>query len=86
MPENKITPGPWSVTKIGHRQYEVNYGDDGECVADLVNSEANANLIRAAPELLEAVQDLLDMAIIPHEGPVFEQARAAIAKANGEKQ
>ena len=43
---------------------------------------ANARLIAAAPELLEALQNAI-AAGLPHE--VAEVARAAIAKAKGEQ-
>ncbi len=43
---------------------------------------ANARLIAAAPELLEALQDLMDTGFTG--GPQGKRARAAIAKATGE--
>lgn len=46
--------------------------------------EANARLIAAAPELLEALRDLLndyDGGIEPGESTLIDKARAAIAKA-----
>lgn len=52
--------------------------------------EANARLIAAAPELLEALEDVLNcVALCPEHGDVvdapskYEDARAAIAKARG---
>lgn len=52
--------------------------------------EANARLIAAAPELLEAIRDLLVIANsrgtslgLDEGGPVLDKARAAIAKAEG---
>ena len=59
------------------------------------NTNANARLITAAPELLEALEDaefiMRKLAIHPHDGPMFrdtlkrsvEMATAAIAKARG---
>lgn len=48
--------------------------------------EANARLIAAAPDLLEALEDLLHQARLSESegGWDFEQARAAIAKARGQ--
>ena len=47
-------------------------------------SKANARLIAAAPELLEALKYLCD---VSHTDPkAFDQARAAIAKATGADQ
>ena len=80
------TPGPWHVgskyptdvyaDRAGHAiARAVNPQHDGEC-------EANARLMRAAPELLEALQDMLRLADAEGwEG--FPKARAAIAKATG---
>jgi hypothetical protein len=52
----------------------------------LGRTEANARLIAAAPELLEALEDLLHQAKLSESegGWDFEPARAAIAKARGQ--
>lgn len=51
MSEFKGTPGPWSV-----RNHEIqSVGSDGEMTA-ICYGIANANLIAAAPELLEALK------------------------------
>jgi len=56
--------------------------------------QANANLIAAAPELLEALQDAVDNCLWKSDkGPIskeesqriYDKACAAIAKARGEK-
>ena len=47
------------------------------------NAEANARLIAAAPELLEALEELLAETWI--NGAFADKARAAIAKAKGEQ-
>jgi len=92
--EAKHTPGPWAV----RYDYVVQAPsfDDGRLVPVAqpygVNSDgtdlfANARLIAAAPELLEALQTLVaDFADYPaSERPchAFDLARAAIAKALG---
>ncbi len=48
-------------------------------------NEANARLIAAAPELLDALQQALEEAIFPSKqiSNVYERAQAAIAKATG---
>ena len=65
---------------------------DGELVGDLEYSEqaANAKLISAAPDLLEALQAALEWidnaahGVESYEDEVMESGRAAIAKALGE--
>lgn len=50
--------------------------------------EANARLIAAAPELLEALKGMMDWEvrnITFHSNPAHKQAEAAIAKATGEQ-
>lgn len=65
----KHTPGPWEACKVG------DYGDyDGRCLVVLGDdmrvavalgedktAKANARLIAAAPDLLDALQDLVAM-------------------------
>lgn len=59
----------------------------GCCDSPWVSCEADAHLIAAAPELLEALENLLKV----HEGEggtqhnAADMARAAIAKAKGEE-
>lgn len=56
---SKHQPGPWKcaatgLARSGMPEYEIHWSDAGECVAEVVHGEANARLIAAAPELLEA--------------------------------
>lgn len=80
MSDSKFTPGPWGINS------------GGEVVADINNhlwvmatnrgsdDQANAQLIAAAPDLYEALADLVH----DFEGePGFGPARAALAKAEG---
>ncbi|MFP8544710.1 hypothetical protein [Klebsiella sp. 1SOBk2mer] len=62
MQEFKGTPGPWCVNTIGKHwnnlalvHLEVTFGTDGECICDTVYRREDADLIAAAPELLEAL-------------------------------
>jgi hypothetical protein len=77
----KHTPGPWIVmrggwTEEGFAQYEL-HGNRTSCIAD-------ARLIAAAPELLEALQAVIDHGSMTGADWVSDKARAAIAKATGE--
>lgn len=91
------TPGPWRVegrtvygAKSGHIiSHGTNaYGDgpEGYVCNTSGTSEADARLIASAPDLLEALQNLLGFSSHP-KSVEFEMAkddaRAAIAKASG---
>ena len=100
--ETKHTPGPWnahsikksaappytpvSATTLIAQVYSTAFGDHEQ-------SEANARLIAAAPDLLEAVKRLLPdvlwvadyWANDPDKDGDIVFARAAIAKATGEQ-
>lgn len=94
MPEHKYTSGPWEIQKA----------EDAYCIASVGNlvimptagkvkhdnSEADANLIAAAPDLLEALETIVkslsdqdDEGMIEHAEQMIA-ARAAIAKAIGQ--
>lgn len=93
MKEFKGTPGPWVVNEIGQHwnnkalaHLEITYGEDGECICDTVYQREDANLIAAAPELLNALIKLVDVIDDMVHGPSTDAAHAAINKALGEKQ
>jgi len=85
------TPGPWVYyyEKIGNQH--IVWSDNSRIVSLSMNddAESNARLIAAAPDLLEALQDLfIDcMACDYNDGfntsPLAKKVRAAIAKATG---
>lgn len=64
-PQFKGTPGPWKIGK--YPDNDVVFGPDGHGVAWIEDTtasgeeEANARLIAAAPELLEALQKTNDL-------------------------
>lgn len=86
------TPGPWTVEPWKHYLFSI-CGPDGVVLGEtcMPNSEANARLIAAAPELLAELEaavkwwdrvDQVDEELIK---PVWvEYARKAIAKAKEE--
>lgn len=90
------TPGPWvipSKSHVGTRRCGV-WSDDGRFQIAVCNSEAlsweankaNARLIAAAPDLLDAARAALDDLISDGHAHyrVAETLRAAIAKATGD--
>ena len=79
------TPGPWQYKRTSGFDYgSTAYWVPGICTN--IDTEANARLIAAAPELLEALKAVLDNpyreGTASHER-VKDIARAAIAKATG---
>jgi len=101
---NKHTPGPWKQGKSGGISwYNIYANNETVRVARVFDpspapnhkaegfeiEEANARLIAAAPELLEALEEIATQAGGTfHNNPELAkgvlQARAAIAKAKGE--
>lgn len=105
------TTGPWTIADSTnpHEAFAIE-GKDYKVVAWVANSwdeandedyvgeedEANANLIAVAPDLLKALEELLDEALgcepwwINHSGQDFielcQRANRAIAKAKGGRQ
>ncbi|WON88696.1 hypothetical protein [Delftia sp. UGAL515B_04] len=88
---NAFTPGPW---KVSFSRFSRVTAENGALIAkcekldSLTNLEANARLIAAAPELLEALRKLADAyeRLKPPGYPLLDpekQARAVIAKATG---
>lgn len=93
------TPGPWHITETHHHQTFI-YGPSDEPVLVDVNrrvptSAANARLIAAAPDLLDAMTTV-ERWFLKHSPtapcidgidrihPMLEMAQKAIAKARGE--
>lgn len=79
---NSHVKGPWQVRKA---DYEYVVEAENYRIASRIDRKADANLIAAAPELLEVLKQLIDE--IPEQGIVTQltlrDARAAIAKAQG---
>ena len=99
---HKFTQGPWHVGGVGGCRPSMVYGPNGRTVArtwspNLADGseeeKANAALIAAAPDLLEALEKLAGMVpeiakALPFGVPMsyadaFDKARAAIAAARG---
>ena len=90
------TPGPWLLENRGYK-FIVSKPGDGYITRDVCRldgstmsafaQEANARLIAAAPDLLEALKEMLS---VWEEDPAYghasaEKARAAIKVVEGEK-
>ncbi len=82
------TPGPWKhrPSMWGKKLRFVRIGENvnyttGDVLAD------DARLISAAPDLYEALQEIVDATDTgwEHLDATFERARAALKKARGEK-
>ena len=94
----KHTPGPWFVRKGGSAWGNFSIDGDVFFIAETIGGldkeeKANAHLIAAAPDLLEALRALVDdigerfnissQSTNPGMRDAVNQARAAIAKAEG---
>ena len=86
----KFTKGNWYINDCGvHwnnpdlKHLEVCYSEIGEVICDTVYTEADANLIAAAPEMYELLEELLE--VIPQsqyrDKGIIEKL---LAKARGE--
>ena len=94
MNTTKHTPGPWTVSPSSKastltRVFSVDEGRlvasaNGPGLSESGEAEANARLIAAAPELLEALELFLSCKVTnDQQNEAARIARAAIAKATG---
>lgn len=90
--QTKHTPGPWTATKcaMSRDEWRISNPEAWPIFTVLCGrpeARANAHLIAAAPDLLAALIKLERVESSPHSETVRylarEQARAAIAKAEG---
>ena len=88
----KHTPGPWRVGTPPPNGEQCIGDSKGLMVAvattgiALNETLANARMIAAAPDLLEALEGLLNALPSATTHPAIKAARAAIAKAQGDQQ
>lgn len=99
MSDPKHTPGPWGIEQTDTANWIGPMRPDGVKIAEIVadtdrdgltdeameRNDANARLIAAAPELLEALEVLFDewMHFGRPSTETMEKAESAIAKAKG---
>lgn len=78
------TPGPWDVS-FGRNDAAIHAGGTIAMIDDVMTGwRANAALIAAAPDLLEALQEAVNKGYMWDNDPkLWSKARAAIAKATG---
>jgi hypothetical protein len=89
----KSIPGPW--TAKGYQVFALEehplriiaYARGLNIKERTPEDEANARLIAAAPDLLEACEDFVEMAETPYKDTrlLVQRAKAAIQKAKGAK-
>lgn len=88
---NKHTPGPWDADEEDFSIYQIETSDQ---IAEVFSHhppeelEANARLIAAAPELLEALIELTEYSggafCVCDDPHVMDRVKAVIAKARGQ--
>jgi hypothetical protein len=88
--ETKHTPAPWYVHSTGQHwnnpeleNIMICYGKNDEAICDTVYNRDDANLIAAAPELLEALERMILICKV-YNGLEAKKARDVVAKAKGE--
>lgn len=99
MTDTQHTPGPWAICPHGRltpgATVPIHSAPDAEGFRFTValvrtigpEGDADARLITAAPELLDALQSILDIepsGLSNEERQLYALARAAIAKATGQ--
>lgn len=82
---NKHTAGPWKIEQPAHQQSKrVVDCTNGDSIAGIIRHEPDAALIAAAPDLLAALETMLEYDTGTPDD-VLKQARAALAKAKGQQ-
>lgn len=89
------TNGPWTKSKVNPKvvngnddYYEIIWSQDGELISDGVYGKTNAQLISAAPDMAEALDDIIMAFELPGNHCEMEQAieraKKALSKAKCE--
>jgi hypothetical protein len=88
--ETKWTPGPWEMGWMPADEqcrHTVETADRGQVIATKIRSVADAQILAAAPDLYEALAEIVR--VLDSLGGVQSSrviaARAALAKARGER-
>ena len=86
MTKSKHTPGPWVIRETDEYSEKLSIQTDEYYVAlvDFSHDQtANARLIAAAPDMMEALESMLMARDTVEREEARREARAAIAKAKG---
>jgi hypothetical protein len=92
--DTEFTPGPWIangryIGVLGHKSFIGECKDVNGNWSDTKTTVANANLIAAAPELYEALDQMVafmtEFGCYSESRPVVRVGMQALAKARGEK-
>jgi hypothetical protein len=89
---SKHTPGPWNVSECGSIEFADGflgeaYDFNGTTKTDLPMM-ANARLMAAAPELLEALKELYNASLVMEQPRFYKalaEAKKVIAKIEGDE-
>ena len=81
---NEPTPKPWVVEEASKYAYVQIPGAMSATIRIPLEDKAYAYWIAAAPEMLEALEEMMDVDSMEAGIWANEKARAAIAKAKGE--
>jgi hypothetical protein len=89
---NTHTKGPWEARQSVRGYWFIEHQQGGEAytLTKLDCSEADSRLIASAPDLLAALEGLLEYLHeydldYPESASIFDNARAVIAEATGEQ-
>lgn len=85
--KNQHTPGPWNASGFNIETATANYLIQGHSMVKAEELRANARLIAAAPEMLEALGRALDRLqhVEGNQEDIIEILNDAIAEAEGVK-
>ena len=87
--QSKHTPGPWEETyNLRDNTWGVCLPEGGDVLAQLIENQANATLLAAAPAMYEALQIMVRAANVDEIDPLvmfasIERAKGALAQAEG---
>ncbi len=98
MINETFTQGPWKAHSVGDRlamrylRHMHPWSKDGECVAEIVHGAPDAHLIAAAPDMYEALDEIVNGHIvdgfgdyvIPSASDIMDMVKNALKKARGD--